>query len=60
MLQEKTGQKVPQVTFRTRAGSPDLGWGFATVTVVSGNGIVTSASVIDSRTNDATTIAPKF
>ncbi|MCD4747827.1 MAG: hypothetical protein K8R59_00515 [Thermoanaerobaculales bacterium] len=45
--------------FRWRAGRPNLGWGFAQVTVTSGSGILTSASVIDSRTNDATTIAMK-
>jgi hypothetical protein len=46
--------------FRTRASSPDLGWGYAIVEVISGDGIVTSASVIDSRTNDATTIPMKY
>jgi hypothetical protein len=45
--------------FKTRADAPDVGWGFARVLVVSGNGIVTSASVVDSRTNDATTIPMK-
>jgi hypothetical protein len=45
--------------FKTRAGAPELGWGFAFVEVTSGSGIVTSASVVDSRTNDATTILPK-
>lgn len=45
--------------FRTRAGAPNLGWGFAQITVLSGDGVLTSASVIDSRTNDATTIAMK-
>jgi hypothetical protein len=46
--------------FRTRAGEPNVGWGFAEVEVVSGGGIITSASVIDSRTNDPTTIPPKM
>jgi hypothetical protein len=46
--------------FRTRAGSPNLGWGYAIVEVISGDGIITSASVIDSRTNDPTTIAMKY
>ena len=46
--------------FRTRASSPNLGWGYATVEVVSGDGVHTSASVIDSRTNDATTIPMKY
>jgi hypothetical protein len=45
--------------FRTRAGAPNLGWGFAIVEVESGSGVVTSASVVDSRTNDATTIPAK-
>lgn len=45
--------------FRARAGAANLGWGFATVEVTAGQGVLTSASVIDSRTNDATTIAPK-
>lgn len=42
--------------FRQRAGQPDLGWGFAEVEVLSGSGILASASVVDSQTNDATTI----
>jgi len=46
--------------FRTRADSPDLGWGYAFVEVTSGEGVITSASVIDSRTNDATTIPMKY
>lgn len=45
--------------FSSRFGQSDIGWGFATVTVTSGEGILASASVIDSRTNDATTIAMK-
>jgi Cytochrome c554 and c-prime len=46
--------------FRTRESSPDLGWGYAFVDVTSGEGVITSASVIDSRTNDATTIPMKY
>jgi hypothetical protein len=46
--------------FRTRADQPNIGWGFAEVEVISGSGIITSASVIDSRTNDPTTIPPKM
>jgi len=42
--------------FAILAGEPNLGWGYAKVTVVEGAGIRISASVIDSRTNDATTI----
>jgi N-acetylneuraminic acid mutarotase len=38
------------------ADEPNLGWGYATVQVVSGAGVLASASVIDSRTNDATTV----
>jgi hypothetical protein len=45
--------------FRTRAGAPNLGWGFATVEVVTGSGILTSASVADSGTNDSVTIPMK-
>jgi hypothetical protein len=37
-------------------GAPDLGWGYARVLVVSGAGVRISASVIDSLTNDATTV----
>jgi len=45
--------------FKRRAGQPDLGWGFAEIEVVSGAGILASASVVDSVTNDATTIPAK-
>ncbi len=45
--------------FANRASKPDLGWGFATVTVLSGSNIQTSASVIDRITNDPTTIPAK-
>ena len=45
--------------FRVRAGQPNLGWGFATVKVLTGSGILSSASVIDSKTNDPTTIPMK-
>ncbi|MCG6962593.1 MAG: DUF1566 domain-containing protein [Acidobacteria bacterium] len=45
--------------FAARAGRPDLGWGFARVTVTSGSGVLTSASVIDAGTGDATTIPMK-
>jgi len=46
--------------FKDRAGQPDLGWGMAEVEVLSGSGVLTSASVIDSRTNGATTIPMKW
>jgi len=56
-----SGMSVQDIEpYRTRAGEPNVGWGFAEVEVMSGNGIVTSASVIDSRTNDATTIPMKW
>ena len=42
--------------FKRRANRPDLGWGFAVVEVISGSDVLVSASVVDSRTNDATTI----
>ncbi len=42
--------------FKARAGLPNLGWGYAFVEVTAGSGVLTSASVVDSRTNDATTI----
>ena len=42
--------------FKKRAGRPNLGWGFAVVEVLEGSGLLISASVIDSRTNDGTTI----
>jgi hypothetical protein len=45
--------------FKTRAGEANLGWGYATVEVVSGSGVLTSASVVDEVTNDATTIPMK-
>ena len=45
--------------FKNRAGKPDVGWGFATVTVLKGNNILTAASLIDAKTNDPTTIPPK-
>jgi PKD repeat protein/streptogramin lyase len=42
--------------FATRAGREDLDAASARVTVVSGAGVVAYASVVDNRTNDATTI----
>jgi hypothetical protein len=45
--------------FAARADKPDLGWGFATVRVLSGSNVLASASVIDATTNDATTIPLK-
>lgn len=43
-------------TFAVEGGQPNLGMGYAKVMVINGAGILISASVIDSRTNDATTI----
>jgi hypothetical protein len=42
--------------FVRRANRANLGWGLAKVEVVSGAGVLASASVVDSRTNDATTV----
>lgn len=42
--------------FVDRAGRPDIGWAMARVEVTNGRGVLASASVIDSRTNDPTTI----
>ena len=42
--------------FKNQANQPDLGWGFATVTVLKGTNIHMSASVIDVKTNDPTTV----
>jgi hypothetical protein len=38
---------------------PDADWGFATITVLKGTNILTSASLIDMKTNDPTTIPAK-
>jgi hypothetical protein len=46
-------------SFADQVNSPDVGWGFAKVEVIRGSGILCSASVIDSRTNDPTTIPMK-
>jgi len=45
--------------FKNRANAPDVDWGFATVTVLKGTNIRTSASLIDNKTNDPSTIPPK-
>ena len=42
-----------------RASQPELGWGFGTVEVLEGGPVLISASVVDSRTNDATTVPVK-
>jgi len=45
--------------YARRASRPDLGWGFAEVEVLEGGPVLISASVVDSRTNDATTVPVK-
>ena len=45
--------------FKNRASAPDLDWGFATVTVLKGTNVLSSASLIDMKTNDPTTIPAK-
>jgi len=45
--------------FERRAERPNLGWGFATVEVLEGGPMLISASVVDSRTNDAMTVPAK-
>lgn len=45
--------------FSNRAGRSSLGWGFARLDVVAGSGVLCSASVIDARTGDATTVSMK-
>ena len=45
--------------FLQRAGMPDIGWGFATVTVTKGSNVWASASLIDVKTNDPLTIPAK-
>lgn len=45
--------------FKYRANAPDVEWGFATVTVLKGTNVITSASMIDMRTNDPITIPAK-
>jgi hypothetical protein len=45
--------------FKNRANAPDIDWGYATVTVVKGTNVLSSASLIDMKTNDPTTIPSK-
>jgi|GEM_PF-5237673 len=45
--------------YARRASRPDLGWGFAEVEVLEGGPVLISASVVDSHTNDATTVPVK-
>ena len=54
------GQVVQDLQpFENRAKMPDLGWGFATVKVLSGANVMTSASVVDAITNDPTYVPAK-
>jgi hypothetical protein len=54
------GQVVQDLQpFANRANRPDIGWGFATVKVLSGANVMTSASVVDAVTNDPTYIPAK-
>jgi len=51
------GEVVQEIApLANRAGRPGIGWAMAKVEVVSGFGVLASASVVDSRTNDPTTI----
>ena len=45
--------------FVSRAGQSSMGWGFARINVKSGDGVLSSASVIDSRTGDSTMVTMK-
>jgi hypothetical protein len=55
-----SGKVVQDVEpFKQKANRPDVGWGFATVNVLSGSNVLASASVVDANTNDATTIPLK-
>jgi hypothetical protein len=59
-LSVDSGKVVQDVEpFVQKANRPDVGWGFATVNVLSGSNILASASVVDAKTNDPTTIPLK-
>lgn len=45
--------------FKNRANASDVDWGFATITVLKGTNVLSSASMIDMKTNDPTTIPAK-
>ena len=45
--------------FKNRANAADIDWGYATVTVLKGTNVLSSASLIDMKTNDPTTIPAK-
>jgi hypothetical protein len=46
-------------SFAGHGNQPNIGWGFAAVQATAGTGIISSASVVDDRTGDATTISMK-
>ncbi len=45
--------------FKNKAGQSNMAAGYARVTVNSGSGIIATASVLDAKTSDPTTIPPK-
>jgi len=45
--------------FEVRAMMPDVGWGFASVKVLSGTNVLASASVVDAVTNDPSYVPAK-
>jgi hypothetical protein len=54
------GQVVQDLMpFANRAKTPDVGWGYATVKVLSGSNVMTSASVMDAVTNDPSYVPAK-
>jgi hypothetical protein len=42
--------------FKNQANQPDVDWGYSTVTVITGTNVHVSASLVDMKTNDPTTI----
>lgn len=45
--------------FKNKAGQTNMSGGYAKVTVNSGSGVIATASVLDAKTSDPTTIPPK-
>ncbi|MDX1583408.1 MAG: hypothetical protein R3338_07375, partial [Thermoanaerobaculia bacterium] len=59
-LEVAPGQVLQDTSpFASRANAPDVGWGYATVTIIEGANVQASASMVDMRTNDPTTIPAK-
>jgi len=57
VLEPEPGQLIQDLEpFKERAGRPNLGWGMARIEVIAGTGVLASASVVDSGSNDGTTI----